>query len=61
LDRLSSELHCVIKIAGRLNDNDVVIRTIEQNLDTKSPEGKLMLYMLIALGKHWPGLPNCAA
>ena len=61
LDSLSSELHCVIKIAGHLIDNDVVIRTIEQNLDTKSPEGKLMLHMLIALGKHWPGLPNCAA
>lgn len=58
LDRLSRELHYVIEIIRQLNNNDVVIRTIEQNLDTKSPEGKLMLHMLIAFGKHWFGLPD---
>ncbi len=58
LDRLSRKLHYVIEIIRQLNSNDVVIRTTEQNLDTKSPEGKLILHMLIALGNYWTGLPD---
>jgi DNA invertase Pin-like site-specific DNA recombinase len=53
LDHFSRELPYATEVAGQLNNNGIVIRTIEEKLDTESAEGRLMLHMLITLGKHW--------
>ena len=51
LDRLGRSLRHLIEVINRLNDRNVYFKSLQENIDTTSPGGKLIFHVFAALAE----------
>jgi site-specific DNA recombinase len=53
VDRLARRLEWAIDIAKQIGEKGIILKSVEQNFDVRTPEGKLMFHLLGSLGEFY--------